>query len=50
MATPTNLAQLKDADLAIDVEPSPSDLLVVVRGEPQACDDAIAAAQESLQS
>ena len=45
MATPANLAQLKDADLAIDVAPSPSDLLVVVRGEPQACDDAIAAAQ-----
>ena len=50
MATPANLAQLKDADLAIDVAPSPSDLLVVVRGEPQACDDAIAAAQENLQS
>jgi len=50
MATPANLAQLKDADLAIDVSPSPSDLLVVVRGEPQACDDAIAAAEASLQS
>jgi len=50
MATPANLAQLKDADLAIDVAPSPSDLLVVVRGEPQACDDAIAAAEASLQS
>jgi FdrA protein len=50
MATPANLAQLKDADLAIDVAPSPSDLLVVVRGEPQACDDAIAAAEANLQS
>jgi len=50
MATPANLAQLKDADLAIDVEPSPSDLLVVVRGEAQACDDAIAAAEANLQS
>jgi succinyl-CoA synthetase alpha subunit len=50
MATPANLAQLNDADLAIDVEPSPSDLLVVVRGDATACDDAIAAADEILRS
>ena len=51
MATPANLAQLKDADLAIgDVAPSPSDLLVVVRGDPAACDEAIAAADEILHS
>ncbi|MBV9891794.1 MAG: hypothetical protein JO090_13025, partial [Rhizobacter sp.] len=50
MATPANLAQLHDADLEIDVAPSPSDLLVIVRGEPEACEAAIAAAAETLQS
>ncbi len=50
MATPANLAQLQEADLAIDVEAAPSDLLVVVRGEPTACADAIAAADAMLQS
>jgi succinyl-CoA synthetase alpha subunit len=50
MATPANLAQLQDADLAIDAEVAPSDLLVVVRGEPAACDEAIAAAATMLQS
>jgi succinyl-CoA synthetase alpha subunit len=48
MATPANLAQLQDADLSIDTQASPSDLLVVVRGEPAACDDAIAAADAML--
>jgi succinyl-CoA synthetase alpha subunit len=48
MATPANLAQLQDADLAIDVQASPSDLLVVVRGEPAACDEAIDAADALL--
>ena len=42
MATPANLEQLRDADLAVDVAVAPSDLLVVVRGEPDACDKAIA--------
>ncbi len=50
MATPANLAQLQDADLSIDTQASPSDLLVVVRGDPTACSDAIAAAEEMLQS
>jgi succinyl-CoA synthetase alpha subunit len=49
MATPANLAQLRDADLSIDTQASPSDLLVVVRGEPDACDEAIAAAEAILQ-
>ena len=48
MATPANLAQLLDADLQIDVQPSPSDLLVVVRGDPAACDEAIDAADALL--
>jgi succinyl-CoA synthetase alpha subunit len=50
MATPANLAQLADADLAVDAQVSPSDLLVVVRGEPTACDEAIAAAAAMLQA
>jgi len=50
MATPANLAQLLDADLSIDAQASPSDLLVVVRGQPDSCDDAIAAAEAMLQA
>ena len=50
MATPPNLAQLADAGLAIDVAVAPSDLLVVVRGEPSACDEALTAAELMLRS
>jgi FdrA protein len=50
MATPANLAQLVDADLVVDAPASPSDLLVVVRGDAAACDEAIAAAEALLQS
>ena len=50
MATPANLAQLQHADLSIDTEASPSDLLVVVRGDPAACDEAIEAADALLQA
>ena len=50
MATPANLAQLPDADLAIDTPVSPSDLLVVVRGDRAACDEAIAAADALLRA
>ncbi len=50
MATPANLEQLQEADLAVEVAVAPSDLLVVVRGEPSACEDAIAAAETMLQS
>ena len=50
MATPANLAQLLDADLWVDTEASPSDLLVVVDGDPDACDEAIAAAEVMLQA
>ena len=49
MATPANLAQLQHADLSVDADVHPSDLLVVVRGEAQACDDALDAAQALLQ-
>lgn len=53
MATPANLAQLGDAGLDIGSETAqlaPSDLLVVVRGEVAACDDALAAAAAALES
>jgi succinyl-CoA synthetase alpha subunit len=50
MATPANLEQLAHAKLSIDAKVNPSDLLVVVRGEAQACDDALDAAQALLQS
>jgi succinyl-CoA synthetase alpha subunit len=49
MATPANLAQLQHAELSVDADAHPSDLLIVVRGEAQACDDAIDAAQALLQ-
>ena len=49
MATPANLAQLQHADLSVDADAHPSDLLVVVRGEALACDEAIEAAQALLQ-
>jgi len=50
MATPANLAQLEQADLSIDVAPSPNDLLVVVRGEPADCEAALDAADALLQA
>lgn len=49
MATPANIEQLRHADLCVDADVHPSDLLLVVRGEAQACDDAIDAAQTLLQ-
>ncbi len=49
MATPANLAQLLDADLSIDAQVSPSDLLVIVRGDDEAaCADALLAAEAIL--
>ena len=50
MATPANLVQLLDADLAVDAQASPSDLLVVVRGDADACEEAIEAADAMLQA
>src|SRR5512144_351147 len=49
MATPANLAQLQHADLSVDADVHPSDLLVVVRGDALSCNDAIDAAQALLQ-
>ena len=48
MATPANLAQLANADLVVDVQARPSDLLVVVRGDAQASAEALDAAETLL--
>jgi succinyl-CoA synthetase alpha subunit len=49
MGTPANLQQLADAGLMLDgAQPLPSDLLVVVSGDPEACAAALAAARETL--
>jgi len=48
MATPANLAQLQHAGLTVEADVHPSDLLIVVRGDAQACTDAIDAAQAAL--
>jgi len=50
MATPANLEQLRTANLSVAAEVGPSDLLVVVRGEPEACDETIEAVQAMLQT
>jgi len=50
MATPANLAQLRDADLTVDARAGPSDLLVVVRGSEPACADALDAADALLRA
>ena len=49
MATPANLAQLAHAKLTVDSDARPSDLLVVVRGTPAACAEALDAAHALLQ-
>lgn len=49
MATPANLEQLEHANLTVDAELHPSDLLVVVRGEASACEEAINAAPSLLE-
>ncbi len=48
MATPANLAQLQHANLSVDADVDPSCLLVVVRGDPGACGEAIDAALAML--
>jgi FdrA protein len=50
MATPANLEQLAHAGLAVGASFNPSDLLVLVRGEAQACAAAIDDAAGILQS
>jgi succinyl-CoA synthetase alpha subunit len=49
MATPANLAQLEHANLSATADVRPSDLLVVVRGDAQARDAALDAAEALLQ-
>jgi succinyl-CoA synthetase alpha subunit len=48
MATPANLAQLAEANLSVQTEARPSDLLAVVRGDRQACIEALDAAESLL--
>jgi FdrA protein len=50
MATPANLAQLQHAELAFDAQADPSDLLVVVRGDADGCDQALERARAMLES
>jgi len=50
MATPANLAQLRDADLTVDACAGPSDLLVVVRGSGTAAAEALDAADALLRA
>jgi FdrA protein len=50
MATPANVAHLAGEGLPGDLRISASDLLLVVRGEPAACEEAIAAAGLALHS
>ena len=48
MATPANLGQLAHANLTIDADVRPSDLLIVVRGEANASAEALDAAEALL--
>jgi FdrA protein len=50
MGTPANLVQLRDAGLDNGIDAGPNDLIVAVRGEAAACDDALALASERLTS
>jgi succinyl-CoA synthetase alpha subunit len=50
MATPANLEQLTHAELTVRATVAPSDLLVVVRGEPAACEAALDAADALLRA
>jgi FdrA protein len=48
MATPTNLENLAGAGLGAGLDTKPSDLVVAVAGTEEACDDALALADELL--
>ncbi|SAL83395.1 succinyl-CoA synthetase subunit alpha [Caballeronia arvi] len=48
MGTPANLVQLADAGLGADVQASPNDLVIAVRGDEAACDEALRLASERL--
>ena len=50
MGTPANLEQLRDAGLDDGVDAGPNDLVVAVRGEAAACDEALSVANERLTS
>ncbi|KXV03583.1 hypothetical protein CR51_16900 [Caballeronia megalochromosomata] len=48
MGTPANLVQLADAGLGNDVQASPNDLIIAVRGDEAACEEALRLAHERL--
>ncbi|WP_250440354.1 acyl-CoA synthetase FdrA [Caballeronia sp. AZ1_KS37] len=48
MGTPANLVQLADAGLGDDVKASPNDLVIAVRGDEAACEEALGLARERL--
>ncbi|SAK91066.1 succinyl-CoA synthetase subunit alpha [Caballeronia hypogeia] len=50
MGTPTNLTQLRDAGLGDIIEAGPNDLVIAVRGESSACEEALRLAAERLNS
>lgn len=50
MGTPTNFQQLKDAKLDEGINAGPNDLIIVVRGQEEACDKALQLAEEKLMS
>lgn len=50
MGSDTNLAQLKDAGLSGDFSAGPNDLIIAVKGEESACEQALELAKEKLNS
>ncbi|WP_140920907.1 acyl-CoA synthetase FdrA [Limnobaculum xujianqingii] len=50
MGTETNLIQLRDAGLDNGCQAGPNDLIIAVRGEDEACDEALALAEQRLKS
>ncbi|SNY77415.1 acyl-CoA synthetase FdrA [Enterobacter sp. CC120223-11] len=50
MGSKTNLAQLADAGLSGDFTAGPNDLIIAVKGEAEACEQAMALAKEKLNS
>ena len=50
MGSDTNLAQLADAGLSGDFSAGPNDLIIAVKGEAEACEQALDLAKEKLNS
>ncbi|MGG9647461.1 acyl-CoA synthetase FdrA [Escherichia coli] len=50
MGSETNLIQLKEAGLGGDIAAGPNDLIIAVKGEDEACENALALAKDKLNS